>query len=93
MGAGGAVAAPRKEKQRSAAAGHWSEMEEGAAAPKRRARCRAWSCGVNVVLAAAFVMTVPPMVVVLIAARDSAPAIWISSVNVLRRGDGTPEET
>ncbi|KAG8094234.1 hypothetical protein GUJ93_ZPchr0012g20196 [Zizania palustris] len=91
-GGGGEAAAPRKEKQRCAAAGlHWSEMEEGAsAAPKRHARCRSWGCGVNVVLAvaAAFVMTVPPMVVVLLAARDSAPAIWISSVNVLRRGDG-----
>uniref|UniRef100_J3MCB4 Fucosyltransferase n=1 Tax=Oryza brachyantha TaxID=4533 RepID=J3MCB4_ORYBR len=95
MGSGGgaaaaAVAVPRKEKQRSAA-GHWPQVEDDGVAPasstKRHAR-RAWCCGgVNFVLAA-FVMVVPPMVI-LLDARASSPAVWISSVNVLRRGDGS----
>ncbi|KAF0887539.1 hypothetical protein E2562_002268 [Oryza meyeriana var. granulata] len=84
MGSGGAAAVPRREKQRSAA-GQLPEVEDGAAlAAKRHA---AWSCGVNVVLAA-FVMVVPPMVILLNACASS-PAIWISSVNFLRRGDGS----
>uniref|UniRef100_A0A0E0DYS0 Fucosyltransferase n=1 Tax=Oryza meridionalis TaxID=40149 RepID=A0A0E0DYS0_9ORYZ len=92
MGSGGAAAAAtapqRKEKQRSAA-GRWPEVEDGVApaAAKRHVR-RAWRCGVNVVLAA-FVMVVPPMVILLDARGAGVPAVWISSVNVFRRGDGS----
>lgn len=92
MGSGGAAAAAaaaplRKEKQRSAA-GRWSEVEDGVvpATAKRHVR-RAWRCGVNVVLAA-FVMVVPPMVILLDARGAGAPAVWISSVNAFRGGQG-----
>ncbi|KAL6861828.1 hypothetical protein ACP4OV_017528 [Aristida adscensionis] len=78
-GGGGGGATQRK------AAGRWHDAEDPAPAFPQRAtkRPRCWPFHVVVV---AFVMTVTPMVL-LLGARTSSPAVWISAANVLRRGD------
>uniref|UniRef100_A0A0D9WN68 Fucosyltransferase n=1 Tax=Leersia perrieri TaxID=77586 RepID=A0A0D9WN68_9ORYZ len=90
MGSGGAAAVPRREKQCSPDDGHWPDVKDGVPAAAKRHTNRTWSCGVNVVLAA-FVMVVPPMVILLnMRAGAGASAVWISSVNVFSRGvDGS----
>ncbi|RLM56103.1 hypothetical protein C2845_PM10G08620 [Panicum miliaceum] len=87
LGVDGA-AAPWKEPpqpQQRSAAGRWLDAEAAAAlglAPRTK---RAPYCSVINVVLAAFVLTVPTMVI-LLGARASAPPIRISAADVVRRG-------
>ncbi|KAL5199364.1 hypothetical protein ABZP36_020567 [Zizania latifolia] len=78
--AAGGAAAPRKQQHLDAH--QWPEAEVAVAKPRLAHGAR--SCGFNAVLAAAFIMTVSPMVV-LYGARATAPAVWISSATDVRR--------
>uniref|UniRef100_A0A0D9WN69 Fucosyltransferase n=1 Tax=Leersia perrieri TaxID=77586 RepID=A0A0D9WN69_9ORYZ len=67
------------------AAHQWPKSGEDTAPTKRLAR-KEWSCGSKVALVA-FIMIVPPMVV-LHGDRLGAPAVWISSANFIH-GNGS----
>ncbi|CAN6202123.1 unnamed protein product [Urochloa humidicola] len=85
LGVDGA-AAPWKEQQRSGA-GRWPEDAEAAATLGFTARTtkRAPYCSVINVLLAAFMLTVPAMVI-LLGARTRAPAVRITPADAVRRG-------
>jgi xyloglucan fucosyltransferase len=86
VGVDSAAAPPWKEQQQSTAAGRWLDTEAAAALGFTPRTKRAPCCSVINMVLAAFVLTVPTMVI-LLGARTSVPAVRISSADdAVRRG-------
>ncbi|CAL5037454.1 unnamed protein product [Urochloa decumbens] len=87
LGVDGAAAPWKEQQQQRSAAGRWLDAEAAAAAlgPFTPQTKRAPYCSVINVVLAAFMLTVPAMVIFL-GVRTSAPPVRITSADVVRRG-------